>query len=95
MASHPAHRGAFDLFISGVAMTRSDAITLARKRWGCPGSDRMGFVILRRKSVVSRYEVGYYYQGLRTVMGRGSSWEEAFSRADRQEEQLREEGLTP
>ena len=56
-------------------MTRYAAAARARSLWEVPAS-RHSFASIRRKSVVDRYEVGYNdFQGLRTVMGRGPSWE--------------------
>ena len=80
-------------------MTRTQAHARALERWGTTGiapGDRVGFVIVRRKSVVDRFEVGYYTRGGREpggtllshdwkVMGKGTSWEEAFARAAPQE----------
>jgi len=95
-------------------MNRRAASIKAHKLWGTPGTapkDRVGYVVIRRKNVVDRYEVGYYTRGGSAgqernasgellsngyvVMGKGPSWEEAFERARRREEQLREEGLAP
>lgn len=80
-------------------MTRAQAWSEAHRRWGMGGSgpgSRAGFVVVRRKNVVDRFEVGHYKRGGRSpggvalsfdwkVMGRGPSWEEAFARAGRAE----------
>lgn len=81
-------------------MKRKEAHARAHTLWGTKGiepGDRVGFVVVRRKSVADRFEVGYYTRGGRApsgmllshdwkVMGKGASWEEAFARASRAEE---------
>lgn len=76
-------------------MTTAQALAKANQLWGTPGTDpgsRVGFVVVRRKNVVDRFEVGHYARVGRvasgavistdyTLMGRGRSWEEAFDRA--------------
>lgn len=76
-------------------MTTHQARIKANQLWGTPGTapgDRVGFVVVRRKNVVNRFEVGHYARAGRaesgtlistdyTVMGRGRTWEEAFARA--------------
>lgn len=76
-------------------MTRDQARARAHQLWGTLGiepGDRVGFVVVRRKNVTDRYQVGYYKRGKRApsgmllshdwiVMGQGPSWEEAFMRA--------------
>jgi hypothetical protein len=76
-------------------VTRNQAHAKAHQLWGTRGiepGDRVGFVVIRRKNVVDRFEIGYYTRGGRTpsgvtlshdwiVMGKGASWEEAFARA--------------
>lgn len=80
-------------------MTTAQARARATQLWGTPGTDpgsRVGFVVVRRKNVVDRFEVGHYARAGRaesgalistdyTVMGRGRTWEEAFERAARGE----------
>ena len=80
-------------------MTRRQAHAKAHELWGTKGSepgDRVGFTVIRRKNIVERFEVGYYTRGGRTpsgitlshdwtLMGKGTSWEEAFARASRAE----------
>lgn len=80
-------------------MTRDQARAKAHALWGTSGAepgDRAGFVVVRRKNVADRFEVGYYTRGKRapsgmllshdwTVMGKGASWEEAFDHASRAE----------
>ncbi len=79
------------------ARTKNEARSLAHKLWGTDGiepGDRVGFVVIRRKNVVDRFEVGYYTRAGQapsgatmstnwTVMGKGRSWEEAFERASK------------
>ena len=71
-------------------MTRYQAHAKAHALWGTHGitsADRVGCVLIRRKNVVDRFEVGYHVRdgGPWTVMGKGASWEEAFARASRAE----------
>jgi hypothetical protein len=77
-------------------VTTKQARVKAHQLWGTPGiapGDRVGFVSIRRKNVVDRFEVGHYTRVGRaesgavistdyTIMGRGQSWEEAFERAN-------------
>ena len=59
-------------------MTRYTAHRKASNYWGRLGTT---FASIRRKSVIDRFEVGYYTSDKRVVMGAGPSWEIAFERA--------------
>jgi hypothetical protein len=62
--------------------------------------DRSAWVCVRRKSVVDRFEVGYFVGAHTTTRGavtsittgRGRSWEEAFERADARDPEGQEAG---
>lgn len=75
-------------------MTRYQAHREAHSRWATFGTapgDRVASVTIRRKTVVDRFEVGYYVRAKPgmpvavVIVGKGPSWEEAFARADRAE----------
>lgn len=78
-----------------MTMNRSQARREAHRRWMTPGTnpgDRYGSVIIRRKNVPDRFEVGYEIRGGHSdsgaylfewvIMGRGETWEAAFANAD-------------
>lgn len=66
-------------------MNRWEAMAKARRRWGAGiSAPRWGQVTVVRKSTnVRNREVGYYELGTFYVMGRGTTWEEAFADADK------------
>lgn len=58
-------------------MTRRSAHLRAARHWTHLGTT---FATIRRKSVLDRFEVGYW-NGDRVVLGAGPSWEDAFDQA--------------
>jgi hypothetical protein len=58
-------------------VTRHSAYLRAARHWTHLG---ITFVTVRRKSVVDRFEVGYWNKK-RVVLGAGLSWEDAFDQA--------------